>query len=136
MKEGALDSPSFRASIVHFTDQVELVEAWLEKICRSATKLAQATASVEALIQPFLVSSEPPDILSEAILDHDYTLQALKRFNEGAQDFWTHTVGSMRRTQDLVIDPVQSFLSEEVRPFKVSVLPILHYSIPVLMDNS
>ncbi|KAI9721895.1 MAG: SNF1-interacting protein [Chrysothrix sp. TS-e1954] len=118
VKEAALDSPTFRATAVHFADQVDAVEKWLEGLVRSAAKLSQEVANLETLVQSFLSSTTPPNQLSEAILDHDYTLQALLRFGEGADDYWSHTIGGIKKTQESVVEPVKAFINSEIRPFK------------------
>ena len=45
LKEAALDSPTFRATAVHFADQVEIIEKWLDGYVRAASKLVSEVAS-------------------------------------------------------------------------------------------
>ena len=101
------------------------MEKWLEGLVRSAAKLAQEVANLEGLVHAFLGCTSPPNQLSEAILDHDYTLQALLRFGEGAEDFWTHTIGGIKKTQESVVEPVKAFINSEIRPFKASFSALL-----------
>ena len=86
LKEAALDSPTFRATAVHFADQVEIIEKWLDGYVRAASKLVSEVASLESLVNSFLAQSAPPSTVSEAVLDHDYTLLALTRYGEGARE--------------------------------------------------
>ena len=39
LKEAALDSPTFRATAVHFADQVEAVDKWLDCYVKATGKL-------------------------------------------------------------------------------------------------
>ena len=88
LKEAALDSPTFRATAVHFSDQVQIVETWLEGYVRSTSRLIHDAGALEETINSFLQKSVPPANVSEAVLDHDYTLLAMQRFGEGSRDWW------------------------------------------------
>lgn len=118
LKEAALDSPPFRATVVHLSDQFEAVEKWLDGYVRAAAKLAQEVTLLEGLVGTFLTSSTPPTGLSEAVMDHDYTLLALQRYGEGAREYWSHTVGGIKKTQGSVINPIKAFLQNDVKAFK------------------
>lgn len=118
LKEAAIDSPTFRATAVHFCDQVDLVEKWLDGIVKAASKLSQEITVVESLASAYIASSAPPNYLSEALLDQDYAAIALQRYNEGAREFWTHGIAGIRRAQGLVLDPIKAFLQNELRSFK------------------
>src|SRR4051794_250195 len=85
LKEAALDSPTFRATAVHFSDQVEVIERWLDGYIKATSKLAHDVSSLEETINNFLGRSMPPANVSEAVLDHDYTLPAMKRLGEGSR---------------------------------------------------
>lgn len=119
IKEAALDSPTFRATAVHFSDQFEAVERWLDGLVKAAGKLAQEAASLEGLCNSFIHHCRPPNHLSEAILDHDYTILALRRLCEGAQDAWLKTLVGMKNTQSAIVDPIKVFLNNEIKPLKV-----------------
>lgn len=118
LKEAALDSPTFRATAVHFADQVEIIEKWLEGYVRAASKLVTEVASLESLVNSFLAQSAPPSTVSEAVLDHDYTLLALTRYGEGAREFWQQTLQGMKRYDTSVVDPIKAFLGTDLRQFK------------------
>jgi hypothetical protein len=66
LKEAALDSPTFRATAVHFSDQIEIIEKWLESYVRATSKLAHDVSSLEETINSFLTRSVPPTNVSEA----------------------------------------------------------------------
>jgi hypothetical protein len=62
----------------------------------------------------------PPANVSEAVLDHDYTLLAVRRHGEGCREFWSNTIAVMKKMEAIVIEPIRAFLSGELRYFKVS----------------
>jgi hypothetical protein len=61
----------------------------------------------------------PPTNVSEAVLDHDYTLLAVRRHGEGCREFWSHTIAVMKKMEAMVIEPTRAFLSGKLRYFKV-----------------
>ena len=126
LKEAALDSPSFRATTVHFGEQVEAVEKWLESFMKSAAKLSHEVSSLESLVQGFLASTSPPPHLSVAIIDHDYTLLAAKRYGEGAKEFWNSTFGGLKKLEATMMEPIKVFQHNDLRGFKVVFMDVVH----------
>lgn len=118
LKEAALDSPTFRATAVHFCEQVDAVEKWLDGLVKSASKLSQEVAVLETLANAYLACSTPPAHLSEALIDQDYAAIALRRYNEGAREFWSHAIAGVKKAQTMVIEPIKTFLQSELRVFK------------------
>ena len=118
LKEAAWDSPTFRATALFFSDQVEIIERWLDNYVRSASKLAHEAIALEAAVNVFLSSSSPPSQISEAVVDHDYTLVALKKYGEGAKEFWTHTLRGIKKSEGAVIEPIKAFLNHDLRQFR------------------
>lgn len=118
LKEAALDSPTFRATALHFADQIESVERWLEGYLKAGTKLAHEISSLENAVNAFLQNSTPPAQVSEAVLDHDYTLLATKRYGEAAREFWQATFKGVKKSEVTVLEPVRAFISNELRWFK------------------
>ncbi|KAJ4289658.1 SNF1-interacting protein [Kalmusia sp. IMI 367209] len=118
IKEAALDSPTFRATAVHFGDQIDLIERWLDGYVRAVSKLASEMSALQTLVDTYIQASHPPLQLSEAVLDHDYTVLALKRFGEGAREFWNSTLRGMKRAETSVCDPIRTFLNSDLRMLK------------------
>ncbi|KAF2865629.1 hypothetical protein BDV95DRAFT_680383 [Massariosphaeria phaeospora] len=118
IKEAALDSPTFRATSVHFGDQIDLIERWLDSYTRAVSKLAAEMTALQSLVDNYIQASHPPLQLSEAILDHDYTVLALKRFGEGAREFWNSTLKGMKKAETSVCDPIRAFLHNDLRMLK------------------
>ncbi|OCK76252.1 hypothetical protein K432DRAFT_336025 [Lepidopterella palustris CBS 459.81] len=120
IKEAALDSPTFRATAVHFGEQIDIIERWLEAYVKSVSKLAQEANALETIVNNYISASVPPLQVSEAVIDHDYTVLALKRFGEGAKEFWQATLKGMKRVEVSVVDPIRSFLQNDLRMLKDS----------------
>ena len=118
LKEAAWDSPTFRATALFFSDQIEVIERWLDGYVRAASKLAHEATALESAVNAFLSSSSPPSQISEAVLDHDYTLVALRKYGEGAKEFWTSTLRGIQKSEGAVIEPIRSFLSHDLRQFR------------------
>ncbi|KAL8694239.1 MAG: hypothetical protein Q9218_001065 [Villophora microphyllina] len=118
LKEAALDSPSFRSGVSHFADQVDLVERWLDAWSKSVSKVTHEVAPLEGMINGFLSQMLPPANVSEAVIDHDYTLLALKRYADAAKDIWTSTIQGMMKMDINMVEPVRSFLQNDLRAFK------------------
>lgn len=118
LKEAALDSPTFRSGFTHFSEQLELVEKWLEGYIRCITKLSNEVGTFESLVTGFLGQTIPPTHISEAVLDHDYTLLAMKRYGEGAKEFWTATISGLKRMETNMVEPIKAFLHNDLRSFR------------------
>ena len=118
IKEAALDSPSFRASTLHFVEQVDLVERWLEGCIKLILKLSHELSSLESLIGNILGNTIPPALLSEAILDHDYSLLAAKRYGDNAKEFWSTSISCMKKMEGNIVDPLRNFLQVDLRNFR------------------
>lgn len=118
LKEAALDSPTFRSGFTHFSEQFDLVEKWLEGYVKCTSRLSHEVANFESLVSGFLTQTTPPTYLSEAVIDHDYTLLAMKRYGEGAKESWTATMSGLRKIQVNIVEPIRTFLLTDLRSFK------------------
>ncbi|CAD6442659.1 83960230-cbe4-44c2-904f-574907d0f5b4 [Sclerotinia trifoliorum] len=118
LKEAALDSPTFRATAVHFSDQVEILEKWLDAYVKSITKLVHDALSLEEAFNNFLFRSIPPANVSEAVVDHDYTLLAMQRFGEGSKEWWSQIMTGTRKIDTNICEPIKAFMASELRNFK------------------
>jgi len=119
LKEAALDSPTFRATSLHFSDQVDFLEKWLDGYAKAATKLSSELTALESVVSSFLSYSTHPLVVSEAVIDHDYTLLAMRRCGEGSKDLWSGLVTTTRKLESLISEPIRDFIQEDLRHFKV-----------------
>lgn len=75
---------------------------------------------MESVVNTFLSYFTSPLNISEAILDHDYTLQAMSRCGESSKDLWVGLVATSRKIESLVSEPIRAFIHEDLRNFKVT----------------
>lgn len=120
LKEAALDSPTFRATTHHFCEQLEFIEKWLDGYAKAASKLTSELAALESAVSNFLSYSTHPLVISEAVVDHDYTLLAMRRCGEGSKDLWNGLISSTKKMENLIAEPIRVFIHEDLRQFKVS----------------
>lgn len=118
LKEAALDSPTFRATTLHFSDQVDFIEKWLDGYAKAATKLSCEFTALESVMSNFLSYSTHPLVVSEAVVDHDYTLLAMRRCGEGSKDLWSGLITRTRKLESLISEPIRDFIQEDLRHFK------------------
>ncbi|PWY95463.1 transcription factor SipA3 [Aspergillus sclerotioniger CBS 115572] len=120
LKEAALDSPTFRATTLHFSDQIEFLERWLDGYARAASKLSTELAAMESAVNIFLSYSTNPLLVSEAVLDHDYTLQSMKRSGDSSRDMWNGLITTVKKMESLISEPIRTFIQDDLRNFKES----------------
>jgi hypothetical protein len=118
LKEAAIDSPTARATIIHYGDQVDLLERWLEEYMKVTNRLVAESSTLEGILNSFTSHAVLPTTISEAMLDHDYDVLAMKRYSDGAKDFWMSMVSVVRRLSALVVEPIRQFLQNDMRAFK------------------
>ncbi|RKF60946.1 putative transcription factor [Golovinomyces cichoracearum] len=118
LREASFDSPTFRATAIHFSEQVSIIEKWLGAYTKTISRLISDITSLEDTFNSVMLRSVPPTAVSEAIIDHDYTLLAMKRFGESSRDWWSQMIQSMKKMESNVVEPVKLFLTGELRAIK------------------
>ncbi|OKL60527.1 hypothetical protein UA08_04202 [Talaromyces atroroseus] len=118
LKEAALDSPTFRSTTIHFADQLEYVERWLDGYAKAAARLVSELAVFEQAIGSFISFVASPISISEAVIDHDYTVLAIKRHGDCLKDTWGSILGTMKKVDRLVVDPIKTFIQGDLRSFR------------------
>lgn len=116
LNEASLDSPSFRATALHFADQVDVIERWLDGYARTTAKLSHDMQGLEATINDYLSKIIPPTTVIS--VDHDYTALALKRISEGSREWWTQVVSTAKKMDTMSAEPIRNFLQNDLRSFK------------------
>lgn len=116
LNEAALDSPTFRCAAIHFAEQLEQIERWLEAYVRASSKVSHDILALEDTINGYLRQTFPSG--PDGLIDPDYTLLSLKRVGDAQKDWWSQILGVMRRMDGLATEPIRSFLSGELRTFK------------------
>lgn len=116
LNEAGLDSPSFRATALHFAEQVDAIERWLDGYARTTAKLSHDMQGLEATINDYLSKITPPNTIGS--IDQDYTSLALKRLSDGSREWWIQVLGIAKRMDAMSVEPVRSFLQNDLRSFK------------------
>ncbi|KAJ3494143.1 hypothetical protein NLG97_g4271 [Lecanicillium saksenae] len=114
--EAALDSPTFRSTVLHFSDQIEVIERWLNNYVNSTSKLLHDFLALEDTINSYLTKTAAP--AGDTLLDNDYTLLALKRVGEGSREWLTQMQGGMKRMESTVVEPIRAFMNADLRNFR------------------
>lgn len=118
LKEAALDSPTFRSGVFHFVDQVDLIEKWLESWLKPTMKIIQEASALEAAVNGLMSQMAPPTNVSEAVLDHDYTLFALNSYGEGSRELWASMILGMKKMESNMVEPVRNLIQHDLKAFK------------------
>ncbi|KAK4169420.1 hypothetical protein QBC43DRAFT_307689 [Cladorrhinum sp. PSN259] len=121
LTEAALDSPTFRATAIHFGDQLDAVERWLDSYVRSTSKVVHDILGLEDTINAYLSKMSPPSVaapLDSPVLDADYTLIALRRTADSARDWWGSILAAVRRLEPVSAEPIKLFVAGDFRTFR------------------
>lgn len=118
LKEASVDSPTFRATAVHFSQQVEVVSQWLDSYSHSTSQLINDASRIEDTINGFLSRSLPPPNVSQAVLDPDYTMLAMQHFSEAGREWLGNFVKGTRSMELSIVEPLRAFLGGQLRNFK------------------
>jgi VAD1 Analog of StAR-related lipid transfer domain/BAR domain of APPL family/PH domain len=118
LKEAAIDSPTSRASVVHYGEQLEHLERWLDDYMKATNRLVTESVTLENILTNFTSHAMVPTTVAESMLDHDYDVLAMKRYSESAKDFWMSMVSVVKRLPALVAEPIRVFIQNDLRAFK------------------
>ncbi|KAH7329219.1 putative transcription factor SipA3 [Stachybotrys elegans] len=116
LNEAALDSPTFRATAAHFSDQVDAIEKWLTGYVSSTSRLVHDINAVEESISTYLSKTIPS--AADGIIENDYTFLALKRVGDGSRECLMQLLSSVKKMDNFVVDPIRSFIGGDLRNFK------------------
>ncbi|PHH82695.1 hypothetical protein CDD82_5145 [Ophiocordyceps australis] len=116
LNEAALDSPTFRASAIHFSEQMDALERWLNGYMSSTSKLVHDMMGLEETVNTYLSKTIP--WAADGIIENDYTFLALKRVADGQRECWMQTLSSIKKVDNVVIEPIRAFLGGDMRTFK------------------
>ncbi|KXX79066.1 Protein SIP3 [Madurella mycetomatis] len=122
LNEAALDSPAFRAASVHFSEQLDAIERWLDSYARSTSKVAHDVLALEDTINNYLSKISPPPSMASptdsVVLDANYTLPAMRRAGDGAREWWGGILAAVRRLEPASVEPIRTFIQNELRAFR------------------
>ena len=102
----------------HFGEQVEQTDKWLDGCIKVIAKLNNEMASFDGLVNSFINSVAPPITLSEAIVDHDYSLLAVCRHGDISRESWSAAASSFKKLDVNIAEPLRTFLQTDLRSFR------------------
>ncbi|OLN81630.1 putative PH domain-containing protein C19A8.02 [Colletotrichum chlorophyti] len=118
LNEASLDSPTFRSTAQYFGEHIDNVEKWLDEYVKSTTRVTHDFLALEETVNTYLSKVFPPAATADAIIDHDYTLLALRRISDGSKEWWTQIMSTIRKMDSLSVEPIRSFIAADLRSFK------------------
>ncbi|KAI5251785.1 hypothetical protein E4T42_04002 [Aureobasidium subglaciale] len=119
LKEAALDSPTFRAVAVHYANQVEGIERWLRDYVKQSQKFTDRFAQIQKEFDNFdHFPPPPPENLSQAVLDHDYTLLAITRYSQNTTHYLHWVFNNIARSRQTLIEPLLRFIDGTDSPLR------------------
>lgn len=118
LKEAAIDSPTSRASVAHYGEQLEHLERWLDDYMKATNRLVTESLTLESILTNFTSHAVVPSTVAESMLDHDYDVLAMKKYSEGAKDFWSSMVSVVKRLPTLVSEPIRVFIQNDLKASK------------------
>ena len=74
--------------------------------------------TLENVLNNFISHATLPTSISEAVLDQDYSILAMRKYSEGAKDYWMSMLAVVKRLNGLVVEPIRAFLHNDLRAFK------------------
>lgn len=116
-KEAALDSPSFRASMNHLDSQLNYVDKWLESFTKSLSKLSAEMDSLQEHANS-LISKFVPSFVTQGVIDHDYTMLAMRRYAEISSYFWTSIIRKVKSHHLRIIEELSGFQKGDLKKYK------------------
>lgn len=118
LTEAALDSPTFRTAAVHFAEQVDGIERWLDSYVRATSRLTQDIMALDDSINSYLGKLIPAQSVADTVMDSEYTQLALKRIGDASRDHWTQFQSMARRMESIAAEPIRMFINNDLRNFK------------------
>ncbi|KAL8973105.1 MAG: hypothetical protein Q9183_000174 [Haloplaca sp. 2 TL-2023] len=82
------------------------------------SKITHEFSNLENVVNSLLNQVVPPITVSEAVIDHDYTLLALKTYGEAAKELWSSSILGVKKMEINVVEPARNFAQNDLRAFK------------------
>lgn len=117
LKEAALDSPSFRASVNHIHEQFEAMDRWMDTIIKAMGHMLTACDTLQESAN-IVTSRFVPDFVTRGVIDHDYTTLVMRRYAEGFRHFWALIIKQTRNKSLAIQDTISTFQKTHMRGYK------------------
>ena len=85
---------------------------------KSTNRLLVESVTMENVLNNFISHATLPTTISEAVLDQDYSILAMRNYSEGAKEFWMSMLAVVKRMNVLIVEPIKTFMQNDLRAFK------------------
>lgn len=116
LKEAALDSPSFRASINHLDLQFSNTEKWLSALTASLMKVPREVKELQGFLNSFMEYLVPL-FLQDGLLDQEYTVSSLNNTKDGLKVLWNLALDMIQVNMPNV-ETVRDDIADEIDSYK------------------
>lgn len=65
-----------------------------------------------------MISKFVPGFVSQGIIDHDYTMLAMRRYAESSRHFWANIIKKVKSQHAAIIEPISQFQKTELKNYK------------------
>ncbi|KAI8053664.1 uncharacterized protein B0P05DRAFT_561481 [Gilbertella persicaria] len=111
------DSPVYRSSSLHFDDQLDLLEKWLDSLSKNmklyVDKLNKFNLETNTLCKKVI-----PVGIDDAMIDPNFTAAIIRSFSDALQTSLAFKTKLVSDLEDNFIQPLQSFLKTNLKEFK------------------
>ncbi|ODV63105.1 Sip3p ASCRUDRAFT_31398 [Ascoidea rubescens DSM 1968] len=116
-KEAALDSPSFRASVNHFNQQIDQVDHWFDALVKYIKKYSQIYLDFYNYSST-LITFLDPSFITNGLVDQDYTINSFKLTKEGLNKIWLSCLNVLNVNSIFPIDLIFEFNKNELVSYR------------------
>lgn len=65
-----------------------------------------------------MISKFIPDFATQGLVDHDYTVLAMRRYAESSRQYWTKIIRKVKSQHTALIDPIVNFRQNQLKAYK------------------
>ncbi|KAI8646412.1 hypothetical protein BD408DRAFT_380453 [Parasitella parasitica] len=117
LHDAITDSPVYRSSTLHFDDQLDLLEKWLESLSKYM-KLYVNQLNKFNLETNTLCKKVIPVGIDDSMIDPNFTGAVIKNFSDALQTGLAFKTKLVSDLEDNFIQPLQSFVKTHLKEFK------------------
>ncbi|KAG0170006.1 SNF1-interacting protein [Apophysomyces sp. BC1015] len=117
LQDAITDSPVYRANVLHFDEQLDLLEKWLDTLSKHL-KLYCEKLSKFNLETNLVCKKAIPVGIDDALIDPNFTGAVIKSFSDALQTSLAFKTKLVSDLEDNFIQPLQQFVKTYLKEFK------------------
>ncbi|KAI9027345.1 hypothetical protein CLU79DRAFT_833263 [Phycomyces nitens] len=117
LQDAITDSPVYRANILHFDEQLDLLERWLETLSKHM-KLYCDRLNKFNLETNLVCKKAIPVGIDDTLIDCNFTGAVIKSFSDALQTSLAFKTKLVSDLEDNFIQPLQQFVKTHLKEFK------------------